>query len=361
MGQSCFKSKGDATDDAAALEAKAAARKPNELKKFSYQMKLPPPSRAPGEMIRDPDHYTASNLSDTTWVRGPGTINDQRINIDNCKGVTFVLADLCDSVQVDDCTDCVFYIGPTSGSVFIRGCTNCKVAVIVNQFRMRDCKRVDVSIAGRSRPVIESSTQIGFGCYAAPCYFDQALHCSKARLSVMNNRHSQVHDFTPKGGNFRLLSEAESRAVIPALAALSNGALSEDEESIMKETPVVPFTHGTYDDDREADVCVVIFKAGCFTEAEETVHEYARAAETMLIHTKELVFNEETGAAVLKAFPALKAKLLGGVVVACSVIFPKGAAVPEAEHILCVCQHAAPMSAAIFETDTVGDGFGNAH
>ena len=49
-------------------------------------------------------------------------------------------------------------------SVFIRDCKECKVGLICQQYRTRDCKKIDTFIACVSQPIIEASTGMKFGC-----------------------------------------------------------------------------------------------------------------------------------------------------------------------------------------------------
>ena len=50
-------------------------------------------------------------------------------------------------------------------SAFIRDCTDCQVMLSCQQFRTRDCKKLEVHLSCVSQPIIESSTAIKFGCY----------------------------------------------------------------------------------------------------------------------------------------------------------------------------------------------------
>ena len=50
-------------------------------------------------------------------------------------------------------------------SVFIRDCKDCKFMLSCQQFRTRDCQRIDVFLSCVSQPIIEASTGMKFGCY----------------------------------------------------------------------------------------------------------------------------------------------------------------------------------------------------
>ena len=58
------------------------------------------------EQSRDPKDYAASGFNGMRWVRFPGQVHDQRINIDSCTNCQFFLVDQLDSVQIDECISC---------------------------------------------------------------------------------------------------------------------------------------------------------------------------------------------------------------------------------------------------------------
>lgn len=239
------------------------------------------------EASRDPDDYAAEKLKDAVWVRLPGQINDQRINVEDCHGTTFVLLDNCDSVQVDDCTDCIFFIGPTCGSVFLRGCKDCRFVVLCGQLRLRDCFNCDLALLSRSRPVLESSAQIGIGCFVAPQYLALRVQLARARLSTLNNRYAAVHDFTPKPGNYHIMSRERSAALFASVAKYSGGEIGDDEEQQQTaSSAVVPYTTGASGD--AIAVCLVC-RPGCFSDAEELVYDVAQ--QCPLAQTAEVKLN----------------------------------------------------------------------
>ncbi|XP_015766212.1 PREDICTED: protein XRP2-like [Acropora digitifera] len=131
--------------------------------------------------------------------------------LQNCN--IFIL-DHTDSIQVDDCTDCRIAIGPCSGSVFFRDCKECQVVVACQQFRTRDCKKMDFFLCCATQPVIESSSGMKFGCYQY-YYRELASQFEAANLSVFNNNWSSIFDFTPAAGEttWILLPEVCERAL----------------------------------------------------------------------------------------------------------------------------------------------------
>lgn len=52
-------------------------------------------------------------------------------------------------------------------SIFLRDCSQCRVMVACQQFRSRDCSKMDILLHCSSQPVIESCTKMKFGCFTA--------------------------------------------------------------------------------------------------------------------------------------------------------------------------------------------------
>jgi len=51
------------------------------------------------------------------------------------------------------------------GSVFVRDSTECRLLVACQQFRIRDCTQLDISLFCITKPIIESSTTVRLACY----------------------------------------------------------------------------------------------------------------------------------------------------------------------------------------------------
>lgn len=219
MGQTCSQVIDNMTGRATSPHPLSAARKGqnNKPQLLSYQrddLQSSSSAQAGKQSFAastNPADYAAVGLEGMKWERLPGQINDQRINIDKCKFSQFFLVDQCDSVQIDECVNCVFFIGPTSGSVFIRNCTDCVFVIACGQLRLRDTKRVTISLFTQSRPVIESSSDIKFACFSARHqYFMLDTHLRRAKLSSFNNLYWYVHDFTPAGKqNYSFVPQTE--------------------------------------------------------------------------------------------------------------------------------------------------------
>ena len=81
-------------------------------------------------------------------------------------------------------------------SVFIRDCKGCRCLIACQQFRMRDCHRLEVFLHCQSQPVTENATAIKFGCFQGG-YDGLVAQCEASKLSPFLNQWAQVHDFTP--------------------------------------------------------------------------------------------------------------------------------------------------------------------
>eukprot|EP00798_Chlamydomonas_sp_ICE-L_P000461 gene461-1867_t len=117
------------------------------------------------------------------------------------KDCDIYVLDQCAQVTIDECVNCRIFIGPTDGSIFIRDSKQCKCAFITRQLRTRDC--VDCDIALITRPIIESSSNIGFSCFNFN-YEALPAQMKAAKLSVFHNFWSHIYDFTTQIGNWHI-------------------------------------------------------------------------------------------------------------------------------------------------------------
>lgn len=226
------------------------APNPALAKASSYAVVPPCENAVIKQNSRNPADYEADGLVGAVWTRVPGEINDQRINIANCRDCTFILLDQCDSVQIDDCEGCRFFIGPTAGSVFIRTSKNCKVIAACGQLRTREVFDSTLALFCHSRPVIESSRGVRIACYPSTHGYGQLLHhMCKSRLSQFTNLWPFVHDFTPskKAGelNYCIVPQAEVEAedFFPSISGLMPDVLSAEADAALRASAVViPFT-----------------------------------------------------------------------------------------------------------------------
>ena len=156
----------------------------------------------------DPKDFMLTGLKDATIGRLPGKLNGQQFVIQECENCSIFILDHSATVTIDDCVNCRVALGPVKGSVFFRDCKEMKCVVACQQFRTRDCKKMEVFLCCATQPVIESSTGMRFGCFQYS-YPEMPGQFQAAGLSVFNNNWSNVHDFTPVSGetNWGLLPE----------------------------------------------------------------------------------------------------------------------------------------------------------
>lgn len=142
----------------------------------------------------DRKDYILSNLREEVVTRD--TINGQQFVVEECHNCTILLLDHIATIQVDACENCFIVIGPCESSVFLRDCKNCTVVCATQQLRLRNCNHVQLSLLCATEPIIESSNDINIGCFGIT-YFSLAQHMTAAKLSIWNNKWSEVYDFTP--------------------------------------------------------------------------------------------------------------------------------------------------------------------
>lgn len=237
----------------------------------------------------DISQYMFDGLKDQTVGKLPGAINGQQFIIQNCQNCNIYVYDYCSTVTVDDCVDCNIFIGPIKTSIFIRDCTGCKFVLACQQFRLRDCQKLDAFLCCATQPIIEASSGVRLACF---CYFYPELEgqFKDSGLSVFNNNWSNIHDFTqdPTEKHYTLLPED---AKVEDYVPLPTG---EDfqflEISLDPDKSVVPRSQGSRRKTSDESCLLVFFYDGSsqeralsFIEAMRTMHP-----ECVLIQTKEL-------------------------------------------------------------------------
>ncbi|XP_068448873.1 protein XRP2 [Clinocottus analis] len=236
----------------------------------------------------DPKDYMLSGLRGVTAGRLPGALRGQQFVIQDCEDCDIFVLDHSATVTIDDCARCRVVLGPAKGSVFFRDCRDLKCVVACQQFRTRDCKKMEVFLCCATQPIIESSTGVKFGCFQY-FYPELAFHFKDAGLSVFNNNWSNVHDFTPVAGenNWSLLPEA---------AAVLDAVPKPDPESEFKavrisadaERSIVPLTRGGRRKGSE-ESCLVVFFAGEYATANaRKLIDESLARGLVLVQTKEV-------------------------------------------------------------------------
>ncbi|XP_028392552.1 protein XRP2-like [Dendronephthya gigantea] len=236
----------------------------------------------------DPNDYITEQLKDETVGKLPGKLNGQQYIIQNCEGCKIYIFDHTATVTVDDCVDCKIFLGPSKGSVYIRDCKDCSFVLACQQFRTRDCKRLDIFLCCNTQPIIESSTGMKFACfqYNYPELEDQF---DAAGLSLYNNNWSSIHDFTPA-------ADVETWSLLPENAKVSDyvplppvDSFPEIEVSADSDSSIVPLTLGSRRK-KSDESCLVVFYPG--PEARNNVKSYLREVKTktsyQLVQTKEV-------------------------------------------------------------------------
>ncbi|KAF7205030.1 protein XRP2 [Nothobranchius furzeri] len=241
----------------------------------------------------DPKDYMLTGLRDVTAGRLSGKLNGQQFVIQECENCNIYVFDHSAAITIDDCVNCRIFLGPVKGSVFFRDCKDIKCVVACQQFRTRDCKKLEVFLCCATQPIIESSTGMKFGCFQY-FYPELAFHFKDAGLSIFNNNWSNIHDFTPVSGenNWSLLPEDSS--VLDFVPA-------PDPESEFKSIristdpsrSIVPLTKGGRRKGSE-ESCLFVFFAGEYSTANaRKLIDEATANGFVLIQTKEVSMRPE--------------------------------------------------------------------
>ncbi|KAL0213683.1 hypothetical protein P9112_005867 [Eukaryota sp. TZLM1-RC] len=158
-----------------------------------------------------------------------------------------------EQVNVDVVKDSLLYIGPTSGSVFIRDCSDLLIVAACQQLRLANCKNIRVSLLCKTRPIIESSSNIVFYPYHGVEYKELLSQLMKADLSPFVNSWSHIHDFTPSNDNQKNYSTRFSTPNFP----LPSDLLLELKPSTF--SPVVPLVKGSKPTTSSFAVIVLFF------------------------------------------------------------------------------------------------------
>lgn len=213
----------------------------------------------------DPKDYTFSGLKGEVVGRLPGKVAGQQFVIQDCENCSIYIFDHSATITIDDCVNCQLFLGPIKGSVFFRDCKDCKCIVACQQFRTRDCRKLEVFLCCATQPIIESSTGMKFGCFQY-YYPELALQFKDAGLSIFNNTWSNIHDFTPVSGNnnWDLLPEnavVQDYVPLPSSEELKGVRISTDAAK-----SIIPITRGRREKNSD-ESCLAVFFAGDYTIA----------------------------------------------------------------------------------------------
>ncbi|XP_069133734.1 protein XRP2-like isoform X1 [Argopecten irradians] len=235
------------------------------------------------------DDFTLDGHKDATLGRTPGQVNGRQFIIKNCENCNIYIYDRSSTVTIDDCFDCNIFMGPISESVFIRDCKNLKMAIACQQFRTRDCSKMEVFLFCSSQPIIEDTSGVKFGCftYSYPELEDQF---KAAGMSLFNNNWSKIHDFSndPSEKHYTYIpEETKVEDVLPISLAEQFSAMDVDT-SVDKS--VVPVTLGQRRKPSDESCLLVFFNDGSAVDRTmKYIHIMRQKQPTcVLVQTKEI-------------------------------------------------------------------------
>ena len=244
----------------------------------------------------DPKDFIFLKRKGEKLVKAPGTINGQQFVIDSCEDCEIYVLDMCDSLMIDDCKNCKIVVGPTTGSIFIRDCEECTCVFMCRQYRCRDCKNIDTYLHVTTRPIIETSTNMRFGCWDFH-YEGLKEQMDKAGISVYQNFWSHIYNFNPDSATWSLLPAEDTSAGVldplpdfPELAGvaeqLADGARPPLCVKTWGERPPADMLSGG-----EEEGCLVMIPSADAHMAAEVL-QMADSAKVLLVRTNICQLNE---------------------------------------------------------------------
>jgi len=162
------------------------------------------------------------------------------------------------------------------------------------QFRCRDCRCLDVFLLCSTKPSIEASSELRFGCFSF-FYRELADQFKEAGISVFNNSWHKIYDFNAMDGeerHWRLHSPGSN--AIEYFSSISNFERMEiSMESVLS---VVPQTLAARPNVPHDQACLVMF----FSDGnrEKRAKSFIREMEHQtcsLIGTREFTMSEAQG------------------------------------------------------------------
>eukprot|EP01006_Ploeotia_vitrea_P066214 TRINITY_DN94538_c0_g1_i1.p1 TRINITY_DN94538_c0_g1~~TRINITY_DN94538_c0_g1_i1.p1 ORF type:complete len:355 (+),score=10.16 TRINITY_DN94538_c0_g1_i1:52-1116(+) len=253
--------------------------------KWSWGRKKYPPVH----QTKDPEVYRAENKENEKITRKPRSLNGGQMQLESCKNCDIYICDYLDSAILDTCLDCRIYIGPCQSSCYIRNSKRCKIVAACGQFRMRDCKDMQMLVYCASKPVIESSKHIEFGCFDL-FYFNLQEQFDRAELSVFNNKWSDVYDYTGSGvANYSYLEPCiKAKDLIPALSEVMPDDFTEHEEGNPGKDIVVPLTWGERPLPCAGEACCAVFHPSSVEACNSFLQHLAKEESNLVVtHMRE--------------------------------------------------------------------------
>lgn len=249
----------------------------------------------------NPKDFTIENIDGESVGRLPDTIKGQQFIIQNCKNANIYLFDHINTLTVDDCFDCNIVVGPTKGSVFVRDCKDCHLMVACQQFRTRDCQRMDTFLLCTTHPIIETSTQMRVGCYSYS-YPELENQFRSAGLSIFNNDWHDVRDFTPSDEECNWSTLPNDCKIEDYIPVPVGNELSTVQVSTARNANTVPYTYGMRQRISKESSFVVFFyverfysSINTFVQDMTTNHPHVR-----LIRTKQIKMTVDDAQRVLQ-------------------------------------------------------------
>ncbi|XP_076347132.1 protein XRP2-like [Tachypleus tridentatus] len=235
----------------------------------------------------NPKDFTIENLKDETAGRLPNTVNGEQFIIQNCVNCNIYVFDHVSTVTVDDCINCNIFLGPSKGSVFLRGCEGSNFMIVCQQFRARDCKKLNLFLCCSTQPSIESCTGIKFGCFS---YFYEELEeqFKKAGISIFNNNWNNVHDFTPVAEEQNWTFIPQDVKVEEFLPLPTTNEFSHIKISMEPSDSVVPKTLGIRSKISNQSCLVVFFSDGQAQKRALSFIKKLVLTNNVLVRTKEV-------------------------------------------------------------------------
>ncbi|KAK3591851.1 hypothetical protein CHS0354_005049 [Potamilus streckersoni] len=263
----------------------------------------------------DMKNIMVDGVKNETVGRIPQQINGQQFVIQNCENCNIYVFDHINTVTVDDCINCNIFLGPIKTSIFIRDCKECRFVLACQQFRTRDCQKIDVFLCCGTQPIIEASSGMKFACYQ---YYYPELEdqFKQAGLSVFNNTWSNIHDFSqdPTEAHFSLLPEdAKVEEYVPDP---TNELFVNVHIDHMTSKSVVPLTHGTRRKISDESCLIVFFHDD---DSQSKVWQFIKNMreahpELILIQTKEVTMQPPDASRVFRTDTYASAVSLGPVI-----------------------------------------------
>ncbi|KAK3101591.1 hypothetical protein FSP39_004691 [Pinctada imbricata] len=209
----------------------------------------------------DPKDFIIEDQKDVTVGRVPGKVNGQQFVIQNCENCNIYIFDHIATVTIDNCTNCNIFLGPIKTSVFIRTSKNCNLVVACQQFRTRDCNKINIFLFCGTQPIIEASSGMKFACFQYH-YPQLEGQFKSAGLSVFSNTWGTIHDFDqdPSEQHYSNLpegSKVEDFIPLPQTEDFSSMVISTSEAD-----SVVPLTLGTRRKISDESCLIVFFNDG---------------------------------------------------------------------------------------------------